>query len=139
MSRSKHILTLKAPEVDEFINLRCKVGWDTPDREMAKNSLQNSLFHVTARQQNTLLGMARVIGDGAMYFYVQDVVVDPDYHQQGIGHQLMTAIEGYLSTAAKKGATVGLLATKGNESFYRRYNYLERPSAVLGKGMCKFL
>lgn len=106
---------------------------------MASISLHNSLFHVVIRQKQRLIGMGRVIGDGGLFFYVQDVVVSPDLQGQGIGTLIMDNIEGYLSGTAKKGATVGLFSVKGRESFYNRYSYRDRPNTVLGCGMCKFI
>ncbi|MDO8673420.1 MAG: GNAT family N-acetyltransferase [Dehalococcoidia bacterium] len=33
--------------------------------------------------------MARVIGDGGLFYYIQDVIFIPEYQRQGIGTQLM--------------------------------------------------
>lgn len=130
---------LDSPSVEEFADLRRHVGWGETDTDMASRSLANSLFHVVIRDQEKLIGMGRVVGDGAMYFYVQDVVVHPDYQGLGLGDALMTKIEQYLRQAAVKGATIGLMAAKGKEVFYSRYGYVVRPSASLGNGMCKFV
>ncbi len=139
MSLAEHFyLKLSSPSIDEFVSLRAKIGWQTGSLPMVEISLNNSLFHVTIYEKAQLIGMGRVIGDGAMYFYVQDVVVDPQYQDLGIGAAIMEQIENYLAVAAKQGATIGLLAAKGKEAFYQRYNYIERPNASLGKGMCKF-
>ena len=139
MSLAKHFqLKLVSPSIDEFVSLRAKVGWQSGALSMIETSLNNSLFHVTIYEKTKLVGMGRVIGDGAMYFYIQDVVVDPQYQNLGIGAALMEQIESYLAVAAKEGATIGLLAAKGKEAFYQRYSYIERPSDTLGKGMCKF-
>lgn len=131
-------LTFLSPSIDEFISLRAKVSWQVGSLAMVEASLKNSLFHVTVYEKTKLIGMGRVIGDNAMYFYIQDVVVDPQYQKLGIGAAIMEQIETYLATAAKQGATIGLLAAKGKETFYQRYSYIERPNASLGKGMCKF-
>ncbi|MCQ8880072.1 GNAT family N-acetyltransferase [Pseudoalteromonas shioyasakiensis] len=128
-----------APTIEEYIFLREKVGWGEVDEQMASISLHNSLFHVVIRQKQRLIGMGRVIGDGGLFFYVQDVVVSPDLQGQGIGTLIMDNIEEYLSGIAKKGATVGLFSVKGRESFYNRYSYRDRPNTVLGCGMCKFI
>lgn len=128
-----------SPSVEEFLSLRIKVGWKNPVKNIASASLQNSLFHVVAYDKSRLVAMGRVIGDGAMYFYIQDVVVAPDYQGVGLGAALMDEIEFYLASAAHEGATIGLLAAKGKEAFYARYAYLARPSASLGQGMCKFV
>lgn len=106
---------------------------------MVQRSLENSLFHVTVRSKSQLIGMGRVIGDGVMFFYVQDVVVDPDFQNQGLGDALMQEIEQYLSLNAKAGSTIALLSAQGKELFYSRYGYIERSGFPLGKGMCKFI
>ena len=132
-------IKLTSPTVHEFLMLREQIGWQSVSEIDAQTSLQNSLFHVTIYIGEQLVGMGRVVGDGVMYFYIQDVVVAPDFQRCGIGAALMEKIENYLLSVAKKGSTIGLLAAKGKESFYSRYGYLERPSAVLGRGMCKFI
>jgi ribosomal protein S18 acetylase RimI-like enzyme len=97
------------------------------DSNLAKTSLNNSLFHVIVSDKSQLIGMGRVVGDGAMYFYIQDVIVDPSYQHYGVGSVLMEQIENYLFVAAKKGSTIGLLAAKGKEAFYTRYGYIPVP------------
>lgn len=61
----------KAPSVDEFLALRAITGWSSVERSVAAESLHNSLFHVVVYDDFQLVGMGRVVGDGAMYFYVQ--------------------------------------------------------------------
>jgi len=132
-------IKLTSPTVIEFLSLRKKVGWQNITTSIAKTSLINSLFHVVVYESNQLVGMGRVVGDGVMYFYIQDVVVDPHYQGYGLGDTIMKEIEAYLSESACEGATIGLLAAKGKETFYARYGYLARPNISLGNGMCKFV
>ncbi|WP_085299385.1 GNAT family N-acetyltransferase [Cognaticolwellia mytili] len=139
MTLSKFTIKHDSPTAAAFIDLRMAIGWGGSDVAMVEASLANSLFHVTIYQENKLIAMGRVVGDGAMYFYVQDVVVGPHYQGQGIGNSLMNEIEGYLSQTAKSGATIGLLAAKGKEGFYQHFGYQQRPSDTLGNGMCKFI
>ena len=139
MNLNKYNVLFESPSIEEFIALRYKIGWGETDVEMAENSLANSLFYVVIRDQSRIIGMGRVVGDGYMYFYIQDVVVDPDYQNQGIGTVLMDTIEGYLRYTAEKGSTIGLLAAQGKERFYARYGYVQRPNNTLGHGMCKFV
>ncbi|GHE89089.1 GNAT family N-acetyltransferase [Thalassotalea profundi] len=127
------------PALEEFITLRSKVGWGETPKKLAQIALENSLFHVVARDKNRLVGMARIVGDGALFFYIQDLVVDPDYQCNGIGNLLMQNIESYISNAALKGATIGLLSALGKEAFYSRFGYIKRSGSALGLGMCKFI
>jgi|TARA_R100001509_G_scaffold125429_1_gene78944 ribosomal protein S18 acetylase RimI-like enzyme len=136
---TNYIINDVAPTAEEYTALRCEVGWDSVDLVVAQKSLNSSLFHVSARDDKKLIGMARVVGDGFMYFYIQDVVVAPEYQGQGIGRMLMSRVESYLSKACQVGATVGLLAAHGKEAFYRSYGYIERDGTNLGKGMCRFV
>lgn len=139
MLAAKFCLTLESPSVEDFLILRSKVAWGALDANIAEKSLNNSLFHVAIYHDDQLVGMGRVVGDGAMYFYIQDVVVDPSYQKQGIGAALMDKIEGYLSDVTSQGSTIGLLAAQGKEAFYSRYGYTLRPNSSLGHGMCKFI
>jgi len=135
----KFCLKLESPSVADFLILRSKVGWGDLDASLAEKSLSNSLFHIVIWHGEQLVGMGRVVGDGVMYFYIQDVIVDPSYQKQGIGAALMAKIEDYLSSATHQGSTIGLLAAQGKEAFYSRYGYTLRPSSSLGHGMCKFI
>ncbi|KKO47153.1 acetyltransferase [Arsukibacterium ikkense] len=134
-----YIISDKAPTAREYVALRCQVGWDNVDLGVAQQSLDASLFHASIRHDNKLIGMARIVGDGFMYFYLQDVVVAPDYQGHGLGRALMARVESYLSKACPVGATVGLLAAQGKENFYRDYGFVERDGVNLGKGMCRFV
>jgi len=131
--------SFKSPMAEDFVQLRAKIGWGETDLAMAKHSLNASLFHVTIYSQSQLVAMGRVVGDGSMYFYIQDVIVDPEHQGQGLGKEVMEDIESFLAKNAKKGATIGLLSAQGKEDFYKAWGYLERTGAPLGKGMCKFI
>lgn len=127
------------PSADAFRALRASVGWNSPPNDTTLTaSLANSLFHISIYKHLDLVGFGRVIGDGHMFFYIQDVIVSPDYQQQGIGRLIMQHIENYLNDAAGEGATMGLFAAKGKESLYTDFGYVLRDGQSLGFGMCKF-
>lgn len=136
MSFSTHHL---APNISDFMALRAKIGWQNPTRAIVEKSLAHSLFHICIEKDNALVGYGRIVGDGAMYFYLQDILVDPDFQSQGIGKHLMQEIESYLSQHTTQGATVGLLAARGKEGFYQQFGYQPRTGDPLGLGMCKFI
>ncbi|PAJ71690.1 hypothetical protein CJF42_25370 [Pseudoalteromonas sp. NBT06-2] len=68
MTENEFRVYLDAPSVDEFNTLRELIGWGSIDSEMAHMSLDNSLFHVTIKNNTQLVAMGRIVGDGAMYF-----------------------------------------------------------------------
>lgn len=138
-TKVNYITLFSAPSAADFVHLRSKVGWGDLDLVVAKQSLEKSLFHVIIKDNHQVIAMGRVVGDGVMYFYIQDVIVDPEYQQQGLGHKIMLEIEKYLQSTTQQGSTVGLLSAKGKETFYQRFGYICRPNNTLGNGMCKFI
>jgi GNAT superfamily N-acetyltransferase len=128
-----------APVLDAFANLREQAKWQNPDDKTLKASIKNSLFWVAVYHIDKLIGTGGIIGDGAMYFYIQDVIVAPSYQKQGIGHLVMAHIENYLSSTCSNGATIALLSAHGKESFYTQYGYVKRDGDALGLAMCKFI
>lgn len=54
--------------------------------------LQNSLLVLAAYENEELLGIVRVVGDGATIILVQDILVYPQKQRQGIGTSLLKAV-----------------------------------------------
>lgn len=139
MANSTTLVTHCAPNVQEFAALRSSAGWNNPALPTLQQSLDSTLFWVLAYSQAQLVGCGRVIGDGAMYFYIQDVIVLPEFQQLKIGTSLMNAINAFIQEHCPQGSTVGLLAAQGKESFYEKFGFTARDGNALGLGMCKFL
>lgn len=56
------------------------------------DGIQNSLYCYAAYDNDQLVGLIRVVGDGTTIVYIQDILVLPQYHRQGIGTVLMTHV-----------------------------------------------
>ena len=81
-----------AISVEEILPLYGAVGWTnyTTNPTMLKNALEHSLFLISARDEDgKLVGFLRAVGDGYSILYIQDIIVLPEYHRQGIGTQLL--------------------------------------------------
>ena len=127
------------PTTQEYNRLRDHVGWSVyADADAVAYGLEHSLFHVTVRDGDELIGMGRVIGDGAITFYIQDVIVREDYRGRGVGKAIMERLMDYVARTATEDAVVGLFAAKGKEPFYERFDFIPRPNEALGKGMVQF-
>ena len=81
--------------------------------------------------------MGRVIGDGSIYFYIQDLIVLPEYQEMGVGRLIMEQIEKYLQNNAPKGAFIGLMAAENTTGFYENFGYMVRPEQK--PGMFKYI
>ncbi|MFJ7826734.1 GNAT family N-acetyltransferase [Psychrobacillus sp. NPDC096623] len=112
------------PTLEEFKYLCASVGWSNyMNFEVAETSLKKSIHCITVKDNEQIVGMGRIVGDGAIYFYIQDIVVHPDYQKHGIGNEIMNLLVKYLNINAPDKAFVGLFASQGKETFYEKYNF----------------
>jgi ribosomal protein S18 acetylase RimI-like enzyme len=127
------ILLNTSPTLDEYIYLCSSVGWeDFMNFDVAETSIRNSVFSVIVKENHNIIGMGRILGDGAVYFYVQDIVVHPEHQGKGIGEEIMSALMNYLQNNAPDKAFIGLFASKGNEAFYERYDFKDYAPNMTG-------
>ncbi len=113
----------------EYVSLRQRVGWPAVDEAFARRALNGSCYVAVARADDgVVLGLARVVGDGTLTFYIADVMVSPEAQGQHIGARLMSQVCTYLRDAAVSGATVALVPLEGREGFYERHGFSRAPS-----------
>ena len=93
----------RAPTAEEYTGLRSLVGWWDTDRDATATALKHSLFSVVAVEKGAVVGCARVIGDRGLYFYLQDLIVHPDFQSRGLGKSLMTELMKYVTANAQSG------------------------------------
>ena len=127
--------------VEEFNELRTIVGWNKIENELAIKSIKNSLFLTTVRNNNEIIGLARVCGDGGYTVVIADVIVKPAYQKKGIGKKLMENVIEYLKNSLKDGQEifVNLMSAKNKETFYKQFGFVERPNDNVGAGMTQWI
>jgi GNAT superfamily N-acetyltransferase len=123
------------PTVSEYIGVRTTMGWGRIDEEAANRTIQAAAFTVCLRRQDRLVGIARVMGDGAMYFFLADLIVDPEFRGSGYGDRLMHAVTSYFDRSAMPGATITLVPLNGWETFYEKFGFVRCPSGPFGTAM----
>ena len=79
--------------------------------------------------------MARIIGDGVLNAYIQDVIIAPDYRGQGVGRAVIQALITDMRNSIPEDCTIGLLAAAGQEGFYSSFSFITRPDKDYGAGM----
>lgn len=126
---------------DLFLQLYRSVGWDAPGLDQIEKALKGSLVTFCAYEGDTPVGMARLIGDGGMSFYIKDFAVRPEYQGKGIGQMLMNAMENWVREQLQPGWAVSLelISSKGREPFYEKFGFEQRPNDWDGAGMMKMV
>lgn len=87
------VIAEERPDLEELVELYTAVGWSTytEDPERLVAAVRGSSHVVTARYGDDLLGLARVVSDGASVAYLQDVLVRPELQREGVGRALVQA------------------------------------------------
>lgn len=120
-------LVERPPTVAEYRRLRRAASWGEMTEEGLAAGLPNALYSVVLELDQEVIGCGRVVGDGGLYFYLQDVIVLPGFQGRGLGARIMEALMAYLDRTARPGAFVGLMAAEGVEAFYEPYGFRRRP------------
>ena len=137
------MITLKQDQldVDTYLALRAGVNWKPLKREQAKKALANSLCIITAYQNGHCVGMGRLVGDGAVICYVQDLIVLPEAQGQGVGTAVLCRLKEYAERIQMEDTELMLclMCAKGREIFYEKNGFLARPTETLGPGMIQYM
>ncbi|GAB2542058.1 GNAT family N-acetyltransferase [Brachybacterium huguangmaarense] len=119
-------VTAEIPDLDEVLALYDAVGWTayTRDPGALARGLDGSAHVVAARDADgRLVGLARVVGDGATIAYLQDVLVDPSVQRSGIGRALVTS--AFAPFAGVRQHVLLTDAEAGQRGFYEALGFTE--------------
>lgn len=124
-----------------FLDLYRSVGWEPPCIEQVQTALKNTLTTFTCYDGDRPVGMARMIGDGGMSFYIKDFEVILSSQGKGAGKCLLTALERYVKECKplEWAVSLELISSKEAVDFYERFGFEKRPCDWDGPGMFKMI
>jgi len=110
-------------DMKQLENLYLKNEWFlyTKDIDKLNRSIQGSLYVKTAWDNNQLVGLIRVVGDGESIVYIQDILVRPEYQRQGIGTVLMNDVLERFKECRQKTLLTG--QSDKQDRFYRSLGF----------------
>lgn len=81
-------------KAEEIRQLYTEVGWTayTENMSVLEQGYKNSLLVLAAYENDELLGIIRIVGDGFTIIFVQDILVFPREQRKGVGTALMKAV-----------------------------------------------
>ena len=131
----------KKLSVEEYLSLRNAVGWKPLTNRQAGLAVTNSLYMVGVYDDEKLIGMGRIVGDGGVICYIQDLIILPEYRKRGIGFVLIKYLKDYVESLTMEGEEMmlDLMCAKGRENFYIENGFIERPNEKLGPGMISYI
>lgn len=128
-------------DIDTYMELREAVHFRKLSRDQARRGLDNSLYTLVAYKDGKAVGMGRIVGDGAIICYVQDLIIRPDVQGEGIGGLILESLKSFVINTGFEGTTMmfDLMCAKGREPFYKKHGFIARPTDDLGPGMIQYL
>ena len=107
---------MKVCEVERLLKM---TYWaDRRPTETIEKSMRNSAcFGIRSEEDRKLIGFARVISDYATTWYLCDVIIDPEYREQGLGKALVSHITTQFSGQR------GILLTRDAHGLYAQYGF----------------
>ena len=128
-------------DIDTYMELRAAVNFRKLSRDQAKRGLDNSLYTLVAYKDGKAVGMGRIVGDGAIICYVQDLIIRPEVQGEGIGGLILESLKSFVINTGFEGTTMmfDLMPAKRREPFYNKHGFIARPTDDLGPGMIQYL
>ncbi len=100
----------------DVLDLYNDANWTayTKEPENLIEAIQNSLYVITAWDNDKLVGLIRLVGDGKTIIYIQDILVLKAYKKQKIGSTLINKVlENYKGVRQTVLLTDDTLETRG--------------------------
>jgi GNAT superfamily N-acetyltransferase len=117
------------PDVDDYCRLRNAAGMSPKTSQAAAKGLPNTLYGVSLKRGEEVIGMGRIIGDGGCFYTVVDIAVAPPFQGKGLGKRIMSALDAWLRINAEPSAYVTLVADGEARHLYAKYGFVETAPA----------
>jgi ribosomal protein S18 acetylase RimI-like enzyme len=119
--------------IDAVVDLYRAGGWWREDpswRDAIPRMILGSFCFLTARDaRGRIVGMGRVLSDGASDAYIQDVVVLDAFRERGIGREIVRRLTEHCREAGI--CWIGLVAEPGTQPFYETLGFRALPGHQL--------
>lgn len=83
----------KTLPIEQLLALYDSVNWRAytieQNRRKLETAVRNSTYVISAWKDSELVGFARGLSDDVSIFYLQDILVRPDFQGKGIGRMLL--------------------------------------------------
>jgi GNAT superfamily N-acetyltransferase/uncharacterized glyoxalase superfamily protein PhnB len=124
----------RPPALADYERLLRAVGWEElVNWDHTPQVLASAVAGTSAvdRRTGAVVGCSLLQGDGISFYYVRDVMVQPDYQGRGIGKALMGELMAWLEERAPERSMVGLFTGENLARFYERWGF-RGPESLYG-------
>ncbi len=125
-------LSNNPPSPTAFKVLYDTTGWGPISRNQTfyRESLRGSWVSRTVLVDGQLVGYGRVISDGKLHAFITEMIILPEYQDQGIGGAI---IDSLVSHCLSHGITdIQLFCAQDKSGFYEKHKFKRRPEDAPG-------
>ena len=113
----------RKPTIEEYESIVASVGFRTHDRAAVEIALANTVFAVCAVDDQEIVGVGRIVGDGAVSFLLTNIMVRPSHQRRGIGTRIVQSLCSQMETVPYKNVVLEVVALPGSQQFYERFGF----------------
>jgi GNAT superfamily N-acetyltransferase len=114
------------PPLADYLRLRLESGLSPKSEAQGAGALTGSwTFRHVIDAAGNVVGMGRVVGDGAWYFLIADMATLPEHQGRGIGGAVLDALIAHIAEHAPRGAYVTLTADPPGRHLYEQRGFVD--------------
>lgn len=109
----------------DIIRFQHMMGWTEDPIEQWEKALRNTLFSVVAVKSGEIIGMGRLLGDAAIYWYINDVFISTECQRLGIGTKIVKRLIQHAKESSISGTPISicLMCAQGKRSFMKSWGF----------------
>jgi GNAT superfamily N-acetyltransferase len=122
----------RKPTVAEYESIVASVGFRRHEIAAVEIALANTVFAVCAVEEQEVVGVGRIVGDGAISFLLTNIMVRPSHQRRGIGTRIVQSLCGLMETLPYKNMVLEVVALPELQRFYERVGFKASHNAPPG-------
>ena len=111
------------------------VGFKPHAGDAVRIALSNTWCSVCALSGGAVIGLGRIVGDGALHFYITNVMVTPAHQRHGVGSSIVNALLSKVKELPYPNVLVEALPLPGLDHFYERFGFVASREYASGMHM----
>src|SRR4029450_6707646 len=111
-------IVARKPTAAEYESVVAAVGFRDHDHAAVEVALANTPYCVCALDGHEVIGLGRIIGDGAISFLLTNVMVRPSHQRRGIGSRIVQALCDAVEALPYRNVVVEVGAPPGVGCFF---------------------
>ncbi|MGL1902021.1 MAG: GNAT family N-acetyltransferase [Fibrobacterales bacterium] len=130
-----YLIEERLPSLHEFTTLSTLVAFDTPLPSQLQKALDHTIYGCCLTHEGRVIGFGRVVGDNALYYYIQDVIIHPDHQHRGCGREILNHLLSHLAKSTGPGAFIGLFSGHDMDALMAKYQFIRDSFQHISQGM----